>query len=177
MNRIFSAFTAILLTLSLTACGATKDNNAAPADDPSAAASQDVTVRIGLTGTFNEDIWAPAAEELAQEGIHLEFVQFSNFSLPNDALNSGDIDLNAFQHHAFLENEIANYGYDITAIGDTYVVAMNVYSDKINDLSELKDGDKIAIPNDATHHCGHYGLSGAGRVCGGRCQSGVFHAA
>lgn len=36
--------------------------------------------------------------------------------------------------------------YDITAIGDTYVVAMNVYSDKINDLSELKDGDKIAIP-------------------------------
>ena len=151
MNRIFSAFTAILLTLSLTACGATKDNNAAPADDPSAAASQDVTVRIGLTGTFNEDIWAPAAEELAQEGIHLEFVQFSNFSLPNDALNSGDIDLNAFQHHAFLENEIANYGYDITAIGDTYVVAMNVYSDKINDLSELKDGDKIAIPNDATN--------------------------
>lgn len=151
MNRIFSAFTAILLTLSLTACGATKDNTAAPADDPSAAASQDVTVRIGLTGTFNEDIWAPAAEELAQEGIHLEFVQFSNFSLPNDALNSGDIDLNAFQHHAFLENEIANYGYDITAIGDTYVVAMNVYSDKINDLSELKDGDKIAIPNDATN--------------------------
>ena len=145
MNRIFSAFTAILLTLSLTACGATKDNTAAPADDPSAAASQDVTVRIGLTGTFNEDIWAPAAEELAQEGIHLEFVQFSNFSLPNDALNSGDIDLNAFQHHAFLENEIANYGYDLTAIGDTYVVAMNVYSDKINDLSELKDGDKIAI--------------------------------
>ena len=151
MNRIFSDFTAILLTLSLTACGATKDNTAAPADDPSAAASQDVTVRIGLTGTFNEDIWAPAAEELAQEGIHLEFVQFSNFSLPNDALNSGDIDLNAFQHHAFLENEIANYGYDITAIGDTYVVAMNVYSDKINDLSELKDGDKIAIPNDATN--------------------------
>ena len=141
----------LCLVLGLTACGATKDNTAAPADDPSAAASQDVTVRIGLTGTFNEDIWAPAAEELAQEGIHLEFVQFSNFSLPNDALNSGDIDLNAFQHHAFLENEIANYGYDITAIGDTYVVAMNVYSDKINDLSELKDGDKIAIPNDATN--------------------------
>ena len=110
MNRIFSAFTAILLTLSLTACGAAKDSTAAPADDPSAAASQDVTVRIGLTGTFNEDIWAPAAEELAQEGIHLEFVQFSNFSLPNDALNSGDIDLNAFQHHAFLENEIAKIG-------------------------------------------------------------------
>ena len=41
MNRIFSAFTAILLTLSLTACGAAKDSTAAPADDPSAAASQE----------------------------------------------------------------------------------------------------------------------------------------
>lgn len=155
MKRIFSILTAILLVLSLAACGASGDSTASPSpsptDDSSAAASQDVTVRIGLTGTFNEDIWAPAAAELEQEGIHLEFVQFSNFSLPNDALNSGDIELNAFQHHAFLENEIANYGYDITAIGDTYVVAMNVYSDKIDDLSELKDGDKIAIPNDATN--------------------------
>lgn len=155
MKRIFSILTAILLVLSLAACGASGDSTASPSpsptDDSSAAAGQDVTVRIGLTGTFNEDIWAPAAAELEQEGIHLEFVQFSNFSLPNDALNSGDIELNAFQHHAFLENEIANYGYDITAIGDTYVVAMNVYSDKIDDLSELKDGDKIAIPNDATN--------------------------
>lgn len=155
MKRNFSILTAILLVLSLAACGASGDSTASPSpsptDDSSAAASQDVTVRIGLTGTFNEDIWAPAAAELEQEGIHLEFVQFSNFSLPNDALNSGDIELNAFQHHAFLENEIANYGYDITAIGDTYVVAMNVYSDKIDDLSELKDGDKIAIPNDATN--------------------------
>lgn len=155
MKRILSILTAILLVLSLAACGASGDSTASlspsPTDDSSAATGQDVTVRIGLTGTFNEDIWAPAAAELEQEGIHLEFVQFSNFSLPNDALNSGDIELNAFQHHAFLENEIANYGYDITAIGDTYVVAMNVYSDKIDDLSELKDGDKIAIPNDATN--------------------------
>ena len=153
MKRIFSIFAAILLVLSLTACGASGDNTTdpTPTDDSSTTTDQDVTVRIGLTGTFNEDIWAPAAAELEQEGIHLDFVQFSNFSLPNDALNSGDIDLNAFQHHAFLENEIANYGYDITAIGDTYVVAMNIYSDQIDDLSALKDGDTIAIPNDATN--------------------------
>ncbi len=174
-HHAWITFAAGLLALSLSACGASgsdaADSTAAggatetsadttaasteTADSAEAArttdSDEDVTVRIGLTGTFNEDIWAPAAEELEKEGIHLEYVQFSNFSLPNDALNSGDIDLNAFQHHAFLENEIANYGYDITPIGDTYVVAMNIYSDKIKDLSELKDGDKIAVPNDATN--------------------------
>ena len=154
MKRISAIVATTLLALSLTACGASGNNSGASvssAASSSAASGEDVTVRIGLTGTFNEDIWAPAAAELEKEGIHLEYVQFSNFSLPNDALNSGDIDLNAFQHHAFLENEIANYGYDITAIGDTYIVAMSIYSDKINDLSELKDGDKIAVPNDATN--------------------------
>ncbi len=150
MNRIFSAFTAILLTLSLTACGAAKT---APPRLLTILPPQ--PVRMSRSASVSP---APLTGHLGTRrggtgagGIHLEFVQFSNFSLPNDALNSGDIDLNAFQHHAFLENEIANYGYDITAIGDTYVVAMNVYSDKINDLSELKDGDKIAIPNDATN--------------------------
>ena len=110
-----------------------------------------VTVRIGLTGNIYEDIWAPVAEVLEKEGILLEYVQFSNFSLPNDALNSGDIEINAFQHHAFFENELKNYGYDLVPIGDTYIVAMNIYSNKISDLSELKDGDKIAVPNDATN--------------------------
>lgn len=166
MKRILTLLFTILLAFSLAACGGTADtpdnaqeNTAAPslndANEPTqtndASSQEPVTVRIGLTGTFNEDIWAPAAEVLAEEGIILEYVQFANFSLPNDALSNGDIELNAFQHHAFLENEIANYGYEITPIGDTYIVAMNIYSDKIDDLSQLKDGDKVAIPNDATN--------------------------
>lgn len=155
MKRFAAILSSVLLIFALTACGSsqTADSQtpAPEAGSDASAAAEPVTVRIGLTGTFNEDIWAPAAAELAKEGINLEYVQFSNFSLPNDALSSGDIEMNAFQHHAFLENEIANYGYDITPIGDTYIVAMNIYSDKIDDLSQLKDGDKVAVPNDATN--------------------------
>lgn len=109
------------------------------------------TVRIGLTGTIYEDIWNPIAEELKDEGINIELVQFSDFSLPNQALDSGDIDLNAFQHHAYFNSDTSSNGYKITPIGDTFVIAMNVYSDKIKDVSELKDGDKVAVPNDASN--------------------------
>ena len=147
---------AAVFASSLTGCGSSAPSApAASAAQSSAAQSASaetpVTVKIGLTGTFNEDIWAPAAEELAAEGINLEFVQFSNFSLPNQALVNGEIDLNAFQHHAFLNNEVTSNGYAITPIGDTYIVAMNVYSNFLSSLDELKDGDQIAVPNDATN--------------------------
>ncbi len=108
-------------------------------------------VKIGLTGTIYEDIWNPIVEEFAKEGIKIELVQFSDFSLPNQALNAGDIDLNAFQHHAYFNNDVDSNGYKITPIGDTFVIAMNLYSNKIEDVSELKDGDKVAVPNDASN--------------------------
>ncbi len=115
------------------------------------AAAEPVTVKVGLTGTIYEDIWNPIKEKLAGEGINIELVQFSDFSLPNDALNAGDIDMNAFQHHAYFNNDVSKNGYKISAIADTFVIAMNIYSNKIKDVSEIKDGDKIAIPNDATN--------------------------
>ena len=117
-------------------------------DSESAAAE---TVKIGLTGTIYEKIWEPIIEDFAQEGVTIELVQFGDFSLPNESLNAGEIDLNAFQHHAYFNSDVESNGYDITPIGDTFVIAMNLYSDKIESLAELKDGDTIAIPNDASN--------------------------
>lgn len=108
-------------------------------------------IKIGLTGTIYEEIWNPIVEDSKEKGITIELVQFSDFSLPNQALDAGDIDLNAFQHHAYFDSDVASNGYEITPIADTFVIAMNIYSDKIQDISELKDGDKIAIPNDASN--------------------------
>ena len=148
------------LVLGLTACGSSGNTQTTAADTKSAAATEsgettasqeEVTVRIGLTGTIYEDIWNPIAKELKDEGINIELVQFSDFSLPNAALDSGEIEMNAFQHHAYFNNEVETKGYDISAIGDTFVIAMNLYSDKITDVSELKDGDTIAIPGDASN--------------------------
>ena len=96
---------------------------------------------------------APAAapQTLAKEGIDLEYVQFSDYSLPNEALNAGEIDINAFQHHAYFNNDVEKNGYDITPIADTFIIAMNLYSDKVKSVDEIKDGDVIAIPDDASN--------------------------
>lgn len=108
-------------------------------------------VKLGLTGVIYEDIWNPIKEKLAGEGIDLQYVQFSDFSLPNAALDAGEIDINAFQHHAYFNNDTEKNGYDLTAIGDTFIIAMNIYSDQIQSIDELKDGDTVAIPDDASN--------------------------
>ena len=78
-------------------------------------------------------------------------MQFSDYVTPNNALNNGEIDLNAFQHQIYLNSEIESYGYEIQNIGNTFIIPLNVYSDKIKSLDELKDGDTVAVPNDLTN--------------------------
>ena len=108
-------------------------------------------VKLGVVGSVYEELWKPAQEKLKAEGIDLEFVQFSDYTTPNNALNSGEIDLNAFQHQIYLDTEIESYGYDIQSVGYTFIIPLNLYSEKVKSVEEIKEGDKIAIPNDVTN--------------------------
>lgn len=113
---------------------------------------KDTVIRLGVTGAVYEELWAPTIKRLADEGIKVELVQFSDFSLPNKALNSGDIQLNAFQHHAYFENDKKTNGYDISILADTFTIAMNLFSSKYKTPEEIPDGAKVAVPNDATNY-------------------------
>ena len=137
-----------LLALALTACGS-KGNTSK--DDQNAKSDEPVTVKLGVVGSIYEDLWTPAKEALKDEGIDLEFVQFSDYVTPNNALANGEIDLNAFQHRIYLQSEIDSYGYKIQNIGNTFIIPLNLYSQKVSSVEELKDGDTVAIPDDLTN--------------------------
>ena len=100
----FDPFKKLRTDPSIPACGKeamkaseTADSEAA-GSATEAASGEGRVVKLGLTGVIYEDIWNPIKEELAQEGVDLEYVQFSDYSLPNEALNAGELDINAFQH-------------------------------------------------------------------------------
>ncbi|MDR2772724.1 MAG: MetQ/NlpA family ABC transporter substrate-binding protein [Elusimicrobiota bacterium] len=112
--------------------------------------SDEIVVKIGITQDFHPQ-WDEVSKILKKEGIKLELVKFSDYSQPNLALASGEIDLNAFQHYAFLEGEIKAKGYKLTPIGDTIITPLGLYSQKIKSVSELKNGDSIAIPSDSVN--------------------------
>jgi D-methionine transport system substrate-binding protein len=113
-------------------------------------AAAKTVVKIGVVGEYN-DQWNPVIEALAKENVGIELVRFSEYVLPNRALEDGEIDLNAFQHYAYLNNEIQTKGYHLSPIGETLLAPLGLYSRKITSVSEIKNGDKIAIPNDAVN--------------------------
>ncbi|MGO2195268.1 MAG: MetQ/NlpA family ABC transporter substrate-binding protein, partial [Lactococcus lactis] len=95
----------------------------------------------------------------------LKFTHFTDYTQPNTALKNGDIDLNAFQHYAFLNAwNKANDG-DLKAIGNTTISPIRLYSKKITALSQIKSGDTIAVPNDASNESrALYVLKNAGLI-------------
>ncbi len=154
-NKIIAfVLAAAFLALALAACGSqgnTSKNDPSAASGQSTGSTEPVTVKLGVVGSIYEDLWTPAKEALKDEGIDLEFVQFSDYVTPNNALANGEIDLNAFQHRIYLQSEIDSYGYEIQNIGNTFIIPLNLYSQKVSSVDELKDGDTVAIPDDLTN--------------------------
>lgn len=97
-------------------------------------------VKIGVCGSANEYLNA-VQYQLDQNGanIYIDAITFDAYNLPNEALNSGDIDLNAFQHKAYLNKEIAANGYKIEPICDTLIAPISLYSKKATSIDQLKE--------------------------------------
>lgn len=107
------------------------------------------TVKLGLVGDDTRE-WDIAKENLADQGIKLEYVKFSDYNQPNQALAQGEVDLNAFQTKVYLNNFNDQYGADLVGIGNTVVTPLAIYSDKHDKVEDLPDGAKVSIPNDVT---------------------------
>lgn len=128
--------------LFITGCG---NNGSAAAND-----QEEVTVKLGVIGA-DTDVWDDVKDRLKDEGINLEYVQFSDYNQPNAALADGSIDLNSFQHQFFLDNYNEEFGTDLVSIGNTVNAPLGIYSDKVTDVNDLAEGAKVAIPNDVTN--------------------------
>lgn len=138
---------ALVLSISILLVGCTsKDNNQAD----SANVEEATVVRVGLTGSDSK-VWNHVKEEASKENIDIELVFFDSYPLPNAALDSGEIELNAFQHHIYLNKEVEQFGYELSVIGETSFAPLGIYSKQIQSVEELEDGAKIVIPDDVTN--------------------------
>lgn len=109
------------------------------------------TVKVGVASDDEIEVWEFVAELAEKEGITLEVELFNDYVQPNVAVASGDLDLNAFQHVAYLEEWNKENDEDLQPIGYTYVSPLGAYSEKVTSLDELAEGAVVAIPNDPTN--------------------------
>ena len=109
-------------------------------------------IKVGVIAGAEEQV-AEVAARVAKESYNLEvqLVTFSDYVTPNAALNDGSIDANAFQHKPYLDRQMADRGYKLAIVGNTFVYPIAGYSKQITSLDELASGSRVAVPNDPTN--------------------------
>jgi YaeC family lipoprotein len=110
------------------------------------------TLKVGVMTGVDEKIMH-IAQNVAKKryDLNIDVIPFSDYVLPNESLNDGEIDANIFQHVPYLNAQIKSRGYKLTPIAKTFVYPMGFYSKKIHQLSQLPDGAVVAIPNDPSN--------------------------
>ncbi|WP_308555401.1 lipoprotein [uncultured Lactobacillus sp.] len=111
-------------------------------------------VKVGIVGANKGDIaiWKSVAQTVKEKyGVIVKTTSFDGYDQPDKALKSGDVQLNAFQHYAFLNAwNKSNHG-GISPIGKTYIAPIRLYSKKYHHLRDLPDGATIVVPSDSTN--------------------------
>lgn len=148
--------------LLLSACGSSASSSSAASANsivsaPSTAASStadttgNVTLKVGASPAPHAEILEYIKPALAEQGITLEIVEFSDYLIPNEALASGDLDANFFQHLPYLENYNAKNGTTLVSAGAIHIEPLGIYPGKSTSLETIKDGAVVGIPNDTTN--------------------------
>ncbi|MEK1888147.1 MAG: MetQ/NlpA family ABC transporter substrate-binding protein [Phyllobacterium sp.] len=109
------------------------------------------TIKVGVTPGEHAQIMEKVKEVAQPKGLDIEIFEFSDYVVPNQALNDGELDANSFQHKPYLDNQIADRKFDIIDVAYTVNFPMGVYSKKVTSFDELAEGATIAIPNDPTN--------------------------
>lgn len=108
-------------------------------------------LKVAATPIPAGEILEVIKEDLKNEGIELEIVTFNDYVQPNKVLQTKEVDANLFQHIPYMENFGKKNGFEMVAVGKIYLPTLALYSRKIKNVSELKDGDTILIPDDPTN--------------------------
>ncbi|KAA9014512.1 MetQ/NlpA family ABC transporter substrate-binding protein [Niallia endozanthoxylica] len=148
MKKWFIGFILLLTAAVLAACGGKEEKNEA-ADAP---ASESKEVKFGATaGPYSDMVSTIIKPGLEEKGYKVELVEFSDYIQPNNALDTGDIDANLFQHSIYLETFANQNNMDLTGLISVPTAPMGIYSNNYKSLDDVKDGATVAIPNDPTN--------------------------
>lgn len=109
------------------------------------------TLKVGAVPVPHAEILKLVEPELKKKGFELEIVNYNDYVQPNMALADGSIDANFFQHIPYLEDFSTQRKLDLTWVTKVHIEPMGVYSEKIKDIAEVKEGAQVSIPNDATN--------------------------
>lgn len=168
-KRVLSSILAGVLAVSVFAgCGSkTEDNSQAAADNSTTPATEAAaeesaeaaggtveskgTIKVAASATPHAEILAAAKPILAEQGWDLEVTEFDDYVLPNEVVESGEMDANYFQHVPYLDSFNEEKGTHLVEVGKIHYEPFGIYPGTKSSLDDIADGDVIAVPNDTTN--------------------------
>ncbi|WP_446898654.1 MetQ/NlpA family ABC transporter substrate-binding protein [Clostridium sp. LBM24168] len=166
MKKIGSILISIfLITIVFSGCGATSKSSEGKSD------SEANTIKVGVTAGPHEEIIQKVKEVAKKQGLDVEYTSFNDYVQPNTQLNEKQLDANIYQHEPYLNQFNKDHGMNLVKVGNAVTFPMGIYSSKIKSLNDLKDGDKISLPNDPTNEARALMLLEKGKVI--KLKSGV----
>lgn len=129
--------------LTLAACGS---------EGESSSGGDSSTLTVGASNVPHAVILEQVKPILAEQGIELDIQTYQDYVLPNQNLDTGDLDANYFQHIPYLESQIADNGYDFVNAGGIHIEPIGLYSKKFGSIDELPDGAVILMSNSVADH-------------------------
>ena len=109
------------------------------------------TLRIGVSPGPHAEILEQVKPLLAKKGIELKIIEFSDYVVPNQALDAGELEANSFQNQPYLDNQVKDRGFKLVSVGLTVNFPLGIYSSKYKSWADVPDGSSIAIQNDPTN--------------------------
>ncbi|MDO5678362.1 MAG: MetQ/NlpA family ABC transporter substrate-binding protein [Propionibacteriaceae bacterium] len=150
MRKILTAVAASLATvMAMTACGS---NAAAPGAAGTLDPANPTKVVVGASPVPHAKILEFVRDNLAKDaGIEIEIKEFDDYVLPNEALSSGDLDANYFQHVPYFDNQVAEKGYEFEHGAGIHIEPFALFSDKHTSPDQVPDGGVVALTNDPSN--------------------------
>ena len=150
MKKFLTLTLSALLALSLlSGCGGTDD--AAGTEDTGDTAAETTTLKVGASITPHAEILEQCKPILAEQGITLEIVEYTDYVQPNTAVEEGDLDANYFQHVNYLNWFNGDYGTHLVSACTVHYEPFGIYAGKVDSIDALSDGDEIIVPNDGSN--------------------------
>lgn len=151
MKKLGKLALGLALLVGLSSCGNKEANKNTSNSNSNEIPKEKQSIKIGVVGEYNDVLNEVIKRYKDKTGNDVKLVVFSDYNQPNEALESGDIDLNAYQHKKYLEEYNKDHKTDLVSIGNTMLAPLGIYSKKYKSLDEVKENDEVVIPNDASN--------------------------
>lgn len=147
MKKWLLALLALVLTAGLAACGTSEDNTSGEGGK-----EESKKIVVGASNVPHAEILEEAKALLEEKGFEMEIKTFNDYVVPNQALDSGELDANYFQHIPYLESQMAEHGYKFENAGGIHIEPIGVYSKEHTTLDDLPKGAHIIMSSSVADH-------------------------